>query len=438
MTPTASLISLLALATLPLASAGALPAQADQDRQPNGSHTRTVSAAAANPLAGRPWGVFKGGMDAAWAPYSKSTGARRALLAKIALRPKTVWFTSRLDHSRIRKLVRNYVENSQAGNREALVQMAIFGIKPWNREACDRLPTMAERRYYKTWINLIATELGNTRVLLVIQPDAPFALCSPNPAVPLGLMKYAVDAFAGLPRATVYIEAGAADWMKDEPAQALRILVRAGVANARGFAFNSTHYDSTARQIRFGTRVVAALAQRGIPNRHFVINTSSNGKPFKGYTYTGPDFDNARLCNDRADTRCATLGIPPTPDVTNPRWGLSAEVAHGRTARRRLPVDRQALALPAGQSVQHDPRALPRPYDAVRLTSAPRTVTTNRTKKTATPRIHQDPGRHAEHAQMCTTGQVRVRVMPSRFCTFDTTSLPSSSTLRASARTITS
>src|SRR5262249_53556546 len=40
--------------------------------------------------------------------------------------------------------------------------------------------------------------------------------------------------------------------------------------------------------------------------------------------------------------------------------------------------------------------------------------------------------------QMWTTGQVRVRVMPSRFCTLETTSLPSSSTLRASARTITS
>jgi hypothetical protein len=31
-----------------------------------------------------------------------------------------------------------------------------------------------------------------------------------------------------------------------------------------------------------------------------------------------------------------------------------------------------------------------------------------------------------------------VRVLPSRLCTFETTSLPSSSTLRASARTITS
>jgi hypothetical protein len=140
-------------------------------------------------------------------------------------------------------------------------------------------------------------------------------------------MKYAVDAFSALPNTTVYIEAGAADWLKDDPAKALRILIRAGVRNSRGFAFNSTHYDSTGRQILFGTRVVAALAARGIPNKHFVINTSSNGKPFKGYTYKGPSFDNANLCTDKADTRCVTLGIPPTTDVANSRWGLSSGTA---------------------------------------------------------------------------------------------------------------
>src|SRR5664279_5590118 len=40
--------------------------------------------------------------------------------------------------------------------------------------------------------------------------------------------------------------------------------------------------------------------------------------------------------------------------------------------------------------------------------------------------------------QRCTTGQVSVRVMPETLCTRATTSLPSSSTLLASARTITS
>ena len=36
--------------------------------------------------------------------------------------------------------------------------------------------------------------------------------------------------------------------LRDDPAKALRILVPAGVSMARGFALNSTHYDSTARQ----------------------------------------------------------------------------------------------------------------------------------------------------------------------------------------------
>src|SRR3954471_24772331 len=40
--------------------------------------------------------------------------------------------------------------------------------------------------------------------------------------------------------------------------------------------------------------------------------------------------------------------------------------------------------------------------------------------------------------QRWTTGQVNVRVMPGAPCTFARTSLPSSSTLRASARTMTS
>ena len=43
-----------------------------------------------------------------------------------------------------------------------------------------------------------------------------------------------------------------------------------------------------------------------------------------------------------------------------------------------------------------------------------------------------------EQRYRCTTGQVRVLVMPSTACTRATTSLPSSSRLRASARAITS
>jgi hypothetical protein len=96
-----------------------------------------------------------------------------------------------------------------------------------------------------------------------------------------------------------------------------------GIRWARGFALNSTHYDSTERQVRYAAEVSQALAKRGIPDKYGVINTASNGKPFKGYKYNGPNFDNARACTSTSDQHCVTLGIPPTVDVADPKWGLN-------------------------------------------------------------------------------------------------------------------
>ena len=63
------------------------------------------------------------------------------------------------------------------------------------------------------------------------------------------------------------------------------------------------------------------------PGKHFVVNTSSNGHPFTFGSYTGPDPDNAFVCTTRADPlarTCVTLGIPPTTEVADARWGLPA------------------------------------------------------------------------------------------------------------------
>ena len=96
----------------------------------------------------------------------------------------------------------------------------------------------------------------------------------------------------------------------------------AGIRDARGFALNGTHYDSTERQIRFAADISKALGNRGIPGKYAVIDTAENGRPFKGYEYDGPNFDNARACTKADEQRCVTLGIPPTIDVDSPEWGL--------------------------------------------------------------------------------------------------------------------
>jgi endoglucanase len=281
------------------------------------------SATTDNPLTNRSWGVYRGPLEHSWHAYRTARGRERELLAKIALRPKATWFGQWLQTDRLAENVGAYIANSQDGDPEALVQMAIFAIRPWEQEACTRVPTVAEKEQYHAWVDAAAGAIGGAHVALVLQPDAPFALCAPHGSdVMLDLIRYATERFAQQPNTSVYIEAGAADWLRDDPAKALRILLPAGIRSARGFALNSTHYDSTARQIRFAAAISQALAARGIPDKYAVVNTAANGKPFKGYQV--PDFENARACSSLDDTRCVTLGIPPTTDVADPAWGLRA------------------------------------------------------------------------------------------------------------------
>jgi hypothetical protein len=309
----------LAVLSTPLA-----PGAASTPEPARGAVTRAATTEYTNPLAGRPWGVYKGNADQAWPPYAASTGTRRQLLARIALRPKAKWFGRWISNDTITTKVRQYVANASGGDPEALVQMTIFRMVPWEHDACRRLPTEAERASYRQWIRRAAAGIGDAHVALVLQPDGPFALCAPGGSqLPSRLIAYAAKVFSELAHTSVYIDAGASDWPKDHPEESARFLMPAGITYARGFALNSTHYASTADQIAFGTRLVAELAERGAPDKHFVINTSSNGRPFDFGQARGSHPDNAKACDTRTEVRCVTLGIPPTDDVADPRWGLS-------------------------------------------------------------------------------------------------------------------
>lgn len=302
----------------------------------SGPTTDTVevqpTVAASNPLAGRPWGVYKGRADQTWEPYVNATGTQKDLLAKIALRPKAKWFGGWIPNGEIAGKVRAYITSAQAGNPEALVQMTVFRMKPWEHEACKRLPTAAEQASYKDWTDRFASAIGGTHAAIVLQPDGPFALCAPGGSkVPSSMIAYSAKRLSALPNTSVYVEAGAADWpaagRQGGVDAAVRILVQGGVRYTRGFALNGTHYSSTPNEVARGTAIVKALAAKGITGKHFVVNTSSNGHPFTFGSYTGSDPDNAIVCTTKSDpvTRtCVTLGIPPTTDVANAKWRLPA------------------------------------------------------------------------------------------------------------------
>ena len=291
---------------------------------------RATALAARNPLAGRSWGVYQGPREPTSAPYAAATGATKEALAKIALRPKAAWFGAWISDAEIGADVSRYIAGTQQGDPEALVQMTIFRMVPWEHEACRRRPTEAEQASYRRWIDSFAGAVGSTPTAIVLQPDGPFALCAPGgPALPASLVAYAARTLAALPRTSVYIEVGSGDWPapgQGGVAEVMRFLLPAGIEVARGVALNGTHYASTEVEVERGTAIVEELASRGITDKHFVVNTSSNGNPFLFGTYTGPDPDNAFVCQSPSDNRtCVTLGIPPTLDVANAAWGLSEQ-----------------------------------------------------------------------------------------------------------------
>lgn len=317
-----------AAALAPAATAVTAPAALDSTASNSIVHLPTAQNPN-NPLAGRTWGTYEGNADPAWPPYVASTGKTHQMLATIALTPKAKWFGRWLTTANIGEKVHQYIDNATANDPDALVQMTLFAMNPWEKDVRNGVPTAAQAAYYKRYVTNFANAIGDTHVAIIQQPDGPFALQAPHGSWAYSnLLNWATRKLSALPNATVYVEGGSNDWMHGNVNREVQLLLHDGVAYAHGFAFGTTHFDSTQAQIMFGTKVVHALARRGVPDTHFVIDTGDNGRPFTGLWWvrhpSGQGYNDARRCTTLTETHCVTLGIPPTTDVANPAWGLSA------------------------------------------------------------------------------------------------------------------
>ncbi|HEX4686357.1 MAG TPA: glycoside hydrolase family 6 protein [Nocardioides sp.] len=329
----APLLCLLGLAVAASLQSGAtlmpVAAKTTQPRSVSVPMGAPTSKNPSNPLASHPWGVYQGLADPAWGPYLKATKAQKRLLSRIVSQPKAKFFGDWIPNNQIASKVNDYIDNATGGNSDVLVQMTLFRMEPWEQEACRRLPTKSERASYKTFVDHFARAIGNTHAAVVVQPDGPFLRCIPhNSDIPADLLKYAARTLTSLPNTSVYLEMGSADWFRGQIGDAVKMLLQEGVAGVRGFALDTSHFDSVANQIEFGSRIVKALAGKGAGQKHFVIDTSDNGRPFAGdwfhqrHPYSVA-VGNADPCSSATQTHCVTLGIPPTTDVDSSRWPLT-------------------------------------------------------------------------------------------------------------------
>lgn len=289
----------------------------------------------ANPLDDAPWPIYTGHAEYVYAAWTRSTGTQRQLLAKIAQQPRVIWFTNGSQPDGADALVRRRIADFQHGNPNSYAQLAVFGLYPKGEERRTEPFTNAMQATYRAWINKIATGIGRSKVIIVLEPDLAVAYTGWRPNVRFALAAYASRVLSSLPNVQIYLDGSDADWLA--PQKAVQMLIRSGIRNVRGIAFGATHYAAAAPDITYGATLVRLLAARGYPGKHFVVDTADNGRPLthKQYYAAHPhgQFDAAPVCRTKTQKQCLTLGIPPTTDVANPRWGMSAGV---RSAAARL------------------------------------------------------------------------------------------------------
>src|SRR5690606_21152596 len=124
-------------------------------------------------LAGT-WGAYQGPADMAWSAYNRAGKTRKAELQWFIDQPRAGWMGAWIPDNQIADKTRKYIELSQNGNPDALVQLTIFRMDPWYTASKTKVPTKKQRASYKRWIRASAAAIGDTPTALMLQPDSTF------------------------------------------------------------------------------------------------------------------------------------------------------------------------------------------------------------------------------------------------------------------------
>jgi endoglucanase len=286
----------LALSTLFFGAACAHPPEAAS------SPASAERAPGGNPFVGIP--LYR-------APYSNAENAQRrlektnpadaALVAKIAAQPQANWYGGWSGD--IRTVVTNYV--NAADRAGALALLVAYNVP--NRD-CGQYSAGGARDSgaYLEWIKGFAAGIGQHRAVVVLEPDAlgllEQCLSPEDQAKRLEMIHQAVLALKAQPGTSVYIDAGHSSWVP-APVMADR-LKSAGIADARGFALNTSNYRADDELGKFAKDLLVALQL----DMHFVIDSSRNGNG------PVPPGDAQDWCNPEG----RALGRAPTNDTGDP------------------------------------------------------------------------------------------------------------------------
>jgi endoglucanase len=239
-------------------------------RDPQNPLALPVSPGTGDPLTGASFFVDPGS-EAAHAALQNPA------LDVIAREPGTARFGSFSFGSNgvpdIQTAVSRYLSRAQVESPGTVPLLATYRIVDGH---CGRwsAPPAAQAAYHK-FIAGFAQGIGSYRAVLFLEMDSLITmpcLTRHGQAVREHELRDAIDVLsANCPHLLIYLDAGAADALHAR--DAARFLRASGVAKIEGFFLNSTHFDWTSNEIRYGNQI-----SRMTGGKHFVVNTGENGQ----------------------------------------------------------------------------------------------------------------------------------------------------------------
>ncbi|MFJ5263858.1 glycoside hydrolase family 6 protein [Streptomyces sp. NPDC088387] len=258
---------LAALAVLGLAAGCALVPGVDE-ASVAGAPSRKASAAPDSPFWVDPESPAARQIRT-WQQQGRTQDAE--VLKRIAEQPTTLWPAGEIDPT---PLVGAAATAAREAGKTAL--LTAYNI-PHRDCGLHSAGGAADATAYRDWIGRFATAIGDSKALVVLEPDAIAHLvsgCTPRELEPEReqLLREAIARLKQQPNTRVYLDAGNPAWIK-EPWKLVEPLRRAGVATADGFALNVSNFQTDEVARTYGLEL-----SKGLGGKHFVIDTSRNGK----------------------------------------------------------------------------------------------------------------------------------------------------------------
>jgi endoglucanase len=289
----------------------------------------SVTPPATDPLTGaHAFADRKDGLAAVAARQLRRTHPRQARkLGVIAREPDTERWGNWTPVSQVGPEVSAYLGRAAAESPHSVPELSTYWIvdAPLTHPDCGHYSdTPARESAYDQWVTNFANGIGDHRAIVFLEVDSLITVnCLSHHGVQVRMQELhdAFDALSRDPRVVVYTDAGAADALN--AGRAARLLRRAGISGIQGFFLNSTHFDWTRKEIRYGEKI-----SRMTGGKHFVVNTAMNGR--------GPVIPKDRVQNGNEDL-CSPpgrgLGPLPTFDTGFPRVDAFSWIAYpGRSS----------------------------------------------------------------------------------------------------------